>query len=148
MCKEAHAVQKHAVQKCFLVLISEVLAQLSFAKGLGMRLVRAFLDQHSLLAVFIHGKCLGWRSGNESNEEWLPAANQTPLLWCNIVPSVYVFLAHSSSLIGILKDANFIWLNYKPQNPIFSFSLLTTVMLLRRTANSPSFFGRDPNVYN
>ena len=66
-------------------------------------------------------------------------ANQTPLLWCNIVPSVYVFLAHSSSLIGILKDANFIWLNYIPQNPIFSFSLLATVTLLRRTANSPSF---------
>ena len=43
----------------FLHLKFKVLAQLSFAKGLGMRLVRAFLDQHSLLAVFIHGKCLG-----------------------------------------------------------------------------------------
>ena len=66
-------------------------------------------------------------------------ANQTPLLWCNTVRTVYIFLAQTSSLIGILKEANFIWLNYIPQNHIFT--LVATVTLFCRTANSihPSF---------
>ena len=66
-------------------------------------------------------------------------ANQTPLLWYNIVHTVYIFLAQTSSLIGILKDANFIWPNYIPLNHIFT--LVATVTLFCRTANSihPSF---------